>query len=411
MYDLAILGASPEGISAARRSISHYPASRIALITQGWERVWTEKELIGSDGDRRAQTELVETLRQLAALGVDVISAIGQLNQTGTELRWEGEQRGITARAYLLTTTLEQHRATHSTFGLVNPPQQPNEAKTWGIWGAFPRNLVLAQTLAQQGHGVQLFTRNASLLPGEDREMSQLLQSYLEALGVKVWRNCHHFVRTLLPDIQKYQLAMESGATSCHLLLDQVWQPPLPALPWHWLQTLPEFGNEREACVPYLVVNDQLQTAHSQLFACGGWLQGYPSGAIALQEAHYVVERFLGNNQGPINYAQIPFGIALDPPWYRVGLSQQQATAQWEKIHIYHGYEPYQGDSPLRGVCKILSNSQDQIVGAHWFGPSAPAGISLLTLAIAAGLSVATLKNLPVMDSKVAQVLQDLSGR
>ncbi|MFM1841770.1 MAG: hypothetical protein RLZZ490_503 [Cyanobacteriota bacterium] len=412
MYDLAIIGASPEGISAAQRGISTYPASRIALITQGWERVWTERVSTEKSGDQSdwAEIEATEKLRQLAALGVDVIPAIGHFKQTGSELVWQGDQRTITAQAYLLTTAVERYQATHNAVNSTNWVNlTPSGATTWGIRGASPQHLVLAQTLVQQGHAVQLFTRNAYLLPGEDREMSHLLQCYLEAQGIKIWCHCHRFVPTFLPKSQTYQLSVESGAISHRLEVNQLWQRPSSALPWHWFKTLPDFRNESESHAPYVAVNDSLQTAHPQIYACGGWLKGYPSVAIAIQESRYGVDRILSNMQRPINYAHIPFGINLNSPWYRVGLSEQQATAQWKKIHVYYGYEAYQGDSPLRGVCKILANHEDQIVGAHWFGTSAPAGIALLTLGMTGGITVETLKNLPVVDRGVAQGLQALS--
>ena len=416
MYDLAIIGASPEGISAAQRGISNYPASRIALITQGWEGVWAERASTKKSGGQSDWTEAepTEKLRQLAAFGVDVIPAIGHFKQTETELAWQGDQRALTAQAYLLTTAVERYQATQGALTQIpsgNLTSHPSGAKTWGIWGAFPQHLVLAQTLAQHGHSVQLFTRNAHLLPEEDREMGHLLRWYLEAQGIKIWRNCHRFTANFIPDSQTYQLSVQSGTTTHGLQIDQLLQPQCLKLPWHWLKALPDFCPAIKANAPYVEVNDCLQTAHPQIFACGGSLKGYSSEAIAIQEANYVVDRVLGNSQRPINYAQIPFGIDLNPPWYRVGLSEQQATAQWEKIHVYYGYEAYQGASPLRGGCKILANQQDQMVGAHWFGASAKAGISLLTLGMTGGVTVEALKNLPVVDSGVAQVLQDLSQR
>jgi len=411
MYDLVIIGASPEGLRAARRGIENFQTARIALITQGWERVWAAKESEQNlvDTDRR------ESLRQLAALGVDVIPDCGQGQATATGFVWSMAQRELTARASLLTTASHQAQQDGlnqiNQINLGNPTANPAAAKTWGIWGALPQNLILAQTLAHQGHTVQLFSRNAHLLPGEDREMSHLLQCYLATQGIKIWHNCRHFRSQFSKESQTYQLLFSSGVESHEIRVDAFERFPLPELPWHWLKNVSHFGTEIASNSSYIAVNDHLQTAHPQIFACGGWLKGYGSPAIALREADFVVDQVLGNIQNPINYGQIPFGIDLDPPWYRLGLSQQHATAQCTKIHIYDGYEPHQPNSPLRGLCKIITNEQDQILGAHWFGPSAKTGISVLTLAIAKSLTVEALRNLPVVDVNIAPVLQNLCRR
>ena len=200
MYDLVIIGASPEGLSAAQRGIRQSNSSRIALITQGWETVWAERELGKDFGNQSAfiETKSAEILRKLASLGVDVITASGHFKQTEAGLTWQVEERELTSQAYLLTTDFKTAQATQEspiTGENLSKLKQQDQAKKkyWGIWGALPQNLILAQTLAQQGNSVQLFTRNGHLLPGEDQEMSHLLQCYLESMGIKIWHNCHRF--------------------------------------------------------------------------------------------------------------------------------------------------------------------------------------------------------------------------
>ncbi|MEB3228160.1 MAG: NAD-binding protein [Synechocystis sp.] len=406
MYDLAIIGASPEGLSAAQRGIQTAKQPRIALITQGWERAWAQKE--PAEQNSESGTDPWECLRQLAALGVDVIPEEGTIQPTETACLWQGTQRTLTARAFLLTTDVDRYQATQHPWTSSNTAQPAASTNTWGIWGALPQNLLLAQQLAHRGHAVHLFSRNPHPLPGEDREMSDWLQRYLATQGVTFWGNCQGFSAEWIPDPQTHRLSFTTGGQFHQRQVDQFWQLPLPALPWQWLQQIPAFTPERESKASYLAVNDCLQTTHPQIFACGGWLKGYTSPLIAIQEGHYVVDRVFGDRQGPIDYAPIPFGLDLPLPWYRIGLNEQQATEQGEQIHIYHGYEAYQPDSPLRGFCKILTDQQDHILGAHWFGHSAKAGISLLTLAWEEGIPLRTLKKMPVVVEGMAQVWQTL---
>jgi pyruvate/2-oxoglutarate dehydrogenase complex dihydrolipoamide dehydrogenase (E3) component len=416
MYDLVIVGASPEGVSAAQQGIKNAQTARIALITQGWETLWGQAPPSPTHSNPYfAPTDLAATLRELKILGVDVIHQHGHFEQTETGLTWQTAPRSLTAKAYLLTTDRDRYQATQASTAILNSPHQSVEGKRWGIWGAFPENLRLAQTLAQSGHTIQLLTRNAHLLPGEDREMSHLLQCYLDSIGVTIWCQCHGFRANFNTDDQTYRLSFRDHVGSQQVTVDSFWRSPYSQLPWHWFNLLPTFQPEVTSNAPYLAVNQNLQTSHPQIYACGSWLKGYGAQPVALQEAHYVVDRLLGKSDQPINYAHIPFGIDIDPPWHRVGLSEQQAAEQYNKIYLHYGYEPYRGDSPLRGVVKIISNQQGHIVGAHWFGAAAPTGISLLTLAIihnatagTSALTVKALQDLPVMDVSIASVFQDL---
>ncbi|MBE9240431.1 FAD-dependent oxidoreductase [Synechocystis salina] len=384
MYQLVIIGASPEGLAAAHSCVEQYPTARIALVTQGWERGWS--------GDRHgelAEENFWEQLRLLAAQTVDVVVGEGTFSQTPSGLLYQTQERTLEGESYLLTSG----KVDEENFNrLSETPQR------WALVGALPENLVLAQELTKQGHGVTILTRNSHLLPGEDPEMAALLQTYLTSLGIEFWFNCRNLISHYGQSNCTYGLQFNHGSegASHHLTVDNLRSKGRSPRYENLLANLPELNDNaspRQNC--YLTVNPNLQTAHGQIYACGDWLKGYRCPAIAQREAKYVVHRILGQDTTPINYGQIPFTVDLEPLWYRIG----DPTALDYAQKIIRGFEPYSDHCDLRGMFKLALDSQDRIISAHWFGQRGQESMSLLLLAIAKGISWRELQPLPLWEN------------
>ncbi|MBE9203904.1 NAD(P)/FAD-dependent oxidoreductase [Synechocystis salina LEGE 06099] len=386
MYQLVIIGASPEGLAAAHSCVEQYPAARIALVTHGWERGWS--------GDRHgelAEEKFWEQLRLLAAQTVDVVVGEGTFLQAPVGLLYQTEERKRTleGESYLLTSG----KVDEENFNrFSDTPQQ------WAMVGALPGNLVLAQELTKLGHRVTILSRNSQLLPGEDREMAALLQTYLASLGIEFWFNCRNLVSHYNQSDCTYRLQFNHGCEgdSHHLTVDNLRSKRRSPQYGNLLVNLPELNDSAsQGQSIYLTVNQNLQTTHGQIYACGDWLKGYRCPPIAEQEAQYVVHRILGQDASPINYGQIPFTIDLEPLWYRIGDPAALDYAQ----KIIRGFEPYSDHCDLRGMYKLALDSHDRIISAHWFGPRARESMVLLQLAIAKGISWSELKPLPLWEN------------
>ncbi|MBE9174268.1 NAD(P)/FAD-dependent oxidoreductase [Synechocystis salina LEGE 06155] len=384
MYQLVIIGASPEGLAAAHSCVEQYPAARIALVTYGWERGWS--------GDRHgelAEENFWEQLRLLAAQTVDVVVGEGTFLQVPAGLLYQTEERTLQGESYLLTSgKVDEENFNH----LSATPQQ------WGLVGALPENLVLGQKLTKLGHGVAILSGNSHLLPGEDPEMAALLQSYLASSGIEFWFNCSNFVGHYDQGNRTYNLQFNHGSegASHHLTVDNFHSKGRSPQYGDLLANLPELNpNGSQGQGSYLMVNQNLQTAHGQIYACGNWLKGYRCAPMAQQEAKYVVHQLLGKNTTPINYGQMPFTIDLEPLWYRIG---DPITPDWAQ-KIIRGFEPYSDHCDLRGMYKFALDSQDRIISAQWFGQRARESMALLSLAIAKGISWHELQPLPLWEN------------
>ncbi|QUS60227.1 NAD(P)/FAD-dependent oxidoreductase [Synechocystis sp. PCC 7339] len=381
MYQLVIIGASPEGLAAAHSCVEQYPAARIALVTHGWERGWS-----GDRDGELAEEKFWEQLRLLAAQAVDMVVGEGTFLQAPAGLLYQTKERTLEGESYLLTSG----KVDEENFNrFSDTPQQ------WAIVGALPENLVLAQELTKLSHRVTILSRNSQLLPGEDREMAALLQTYLASLGIEFWFNCSNFIRHYDQGNCTYRLQFNHGyeGASHHLTVDNFHSKERSPQYRDLLANLPELNpNGSQGQGSYLMVNQNLQTAHGQIYACGNWLKGYRCAPMAQQEAKYVVHQLLGKNTTPINYGQMPFTIDLSPLWYRIG---NPAAPQ----KIVRGFEPYSDHCDLRGMYKLALDSHDRIISAHWFGPRARESMALLQLAIAKGISWSELKPLPLWEN------------
>ncbi|AGF50369.1 sll0703 [Synechocystis sp. PCC 6803] len=389
MYQLVIIGASLEGLTAAHSCIERYPTARIALVTQGWEQGWS--------GDRHGdlgEENFWEELRLLAAQGVDVVVGQGIFSQS-SGLLCQTQERTLEGESYLLTSGKADSKDSN-VLAIPGPNSDKVMPQRWVIVGTLPENLVFAQKLTKLGHGVTILSRNGYLLPGEDREMASLLQCYLASLGIEFWFNCTNLTSHYNQDKSTYSIQFNHGSEESrhHLAVDNLLAIGRSLKYGNLLANLPEF-NQTLKDSSYLSINDHLQTAHSQIYACGDWLKGYHCPAIAQQEARYVVHQVLGKNTTPINYGQIPFLIDLDPPWYRIG--DPACTDYTEKI--IRGFEPYSDHCDLRGMYKLALDSQDRIISAHWFGQRARESMNLLQLAIAKGISWQELESLPLWEN------------
>lgn len=392
MYQLVIIGASPEGLAAAHGCVEQYPTARIALVTQGWEQSWS--------GDRHGdlgEENFWEQLRLLAAQGVDVVIGQGIFSQSPSGLLYQTQERRLEGESYLLTSGKADSKDPNA---LAIPGQNLDKAmpQRWVIVGTLPENLIFAQELTKLGHGVTILSRNGHLLPGEDREMASLLQCYLASLGIEFWFNCTNLASHYNQDKSTYRIQFNHGSeeSSHHLTVDNLLAMERSPQYGNLLANLPELNHHAsQGQDSYLTVSQNLQTAHGQIYACGDWLKGYHCPAIAQQEAKYVVERILGQRTTPINYGQIPFTINLDPPWYRIGDPAATNCAQ----KIIRGFEPYSDHCDLRGMYKLALDSQDRIISAYWFGQRARESMALLQLAIVKGISWQELESLPLWEN------------
>ncbi|MBD0334456.1 MAG: FAD-dependent oxidoreductase, partial [Cyanobacteria bacterium Co-bin13] len=271
------------------------------------------------------------TPEALAVQGVDVVTDAGYFSPK-PRLAFTTEQRVLTARAYLIACGSQT--AIPAIPGLAEVPYltletllslatQPQKLVILGRAGAA---IALAQILATLGTQVTLITRGERLLPAEDPEVSQFLETVLMAAGVDLRLNVQ---------VEGVQLAgtesvMPPGGRSL-TIVDRVLvatqpQPAVAAL------NLDRVGVRQDRYG--LSVDPQLRTSNPRIFAAGSVLGGFRHGAIARYEAQIALHNALYLPTRSIALHSLPYSLGTRPELGRVGLTAAQARQRYSDIAV-----------------------------------------------------------------------------
>ena len=176
--------------------------------------------------------------------------------------------------------------------------------------------------LARFKHQVTLVTRQPRILPQEDLELVLLFQAQLEAEGIKIYSNSTvSQIKTI--DGQKWLQAGDRALTADLIILADCRQPNVAGL---------NLAGVNVKCDRHKVhVNKKLQTSNPNIYACGDLIGGYSLLNIARYEANLILKNTLFFPWYKANYSTLPWTIATQPGFARVGLSLELAQQQYGK--------------------------------------------------------------------------------
>ncbi|MFN5514461.1 MAG: NAD-binding protein [Cyanobacteriota bacterium] len=368
MYDLAIIGAGPEGAEAARQALA-FPSRRVVWVSQGfpvsptlnpqiYEQLWRKWLKFRSlslqlDYPPQSLTKLhrrfqnlssglgaspLEPLQRLALEGIDLIWGEGRFLEE-RPLTFQVNQRRFQAKHYLLTSlppVVTSGRLEH----LDQLPfyTEPLTGDRWVLRGGTPEHIVWAEILASLGKIVHVITHNAHLLPEEDPEMAHLLQAYLESLGVVIWTKVQGVQQRLQGD--EICLNLDSVSLTADYYLTP---PPLPQAKL-WMPESP------------------------LIHPCGAWSPGYSDSALFCREAREKVNQIFGQAK-PLDYAQMPFTLDTGVLWSRVGYPPARLPFPPQVEYQIHQNELMSQTQMLKF---FLHPRSQKILGAYAWGTAPP---------------------------------------
>ena len=125
----------------------------------------------------------------------------------------------------------------------------------------------------------------------------------------------------------------------------------------------------------YLLVNDQLETSVSGIYAAGDVAGNYMFQHSASYEIHYLIQKLCGQKTGAINYGFIPHAVYSEPEIAGVGATE--AELRETNVDYIRVFEPW--DASARALAmkvsypriKLLISPQGSILGCHLIGPQA----------------------------------------
>ena len=239
------------------------------------------------------------------------------------------------------------------------------------------------------GLGVEthLVYRGANLLKSFDREMSDKVTEGMAAKGVNIHLNT-----------QINEIIKSEGSLSVVLQDMTSIDSGLVLYATGRQANTANLGLENTAVVlrdnGSIVVDDNFCSAEPSIYALGDVIDRVQLTPVAIQEAMVLVDHLYGDGSAAIDYSDIPTAVFCQPELGTVGLSEEQARAEYQDIAVYTSdFKPMLqtlGGGADRITMKLVVDTQtDRVVGCHMVGEHAAEIIQGLGIALKAGATKA----------------------
>lgn len=445
-YDLVILGGTDEGrhaaMTAARLNarVALIEPAEILQIRAEWHRAagleigrmiqqqadfnelfGPQKMFHGLERERvqawaKVMTEKLASFRsrhELAIAGVDVL--IGEPEVVSKpRLSVTVGDRLLRARAYLIATgakpVMPKIPGLAAVEGWTAADMDLLDAlKDWPqnliVLGSDPLGLLWAQIFARLGSKVSVLVNHARILPQEDPDLAFLLQASLEAEGIAVWTGVQ--VQQIQQSETQIRITLGDEVLRADRLLIAAGQSPRLNAPEQATLAL-------KTTHQGLWVDRHLRTSHPRFFACGAVLGGYALPHLARYEAELAVNNALFFPRHCPDYRSIPWAIATDPTFARIGLNAEQAQQQYgETVTVLQQPVDLLPKAQLTGQttghCRLVLRHNGEILGAHLLGPQAQDVIQAIALAMQQNLKMSAIAQLPQLPYTWSEILAQMA--
>ncbi|MDD3036481.1 dihydrolipoyl dehydrogenase [Bacteroides sp.] len=245
------------------------------------------------------------------------------------------------------------------------------------------------------------------ILGGMDKELSALLRTEYAKRGVKFLLSTK--VVSLSQDGDLAVVCYENAEGSESVVADKILMSVgrRPVTKGFGLENLEIERTERGN----IKVNAQMQTSIPSVYACGD-LTGFSLLAhTAVREAEVAVHTILGKAD-VMSYRAIPGVVYTNPEIAGVGETEESASTKAINYRIVKLPMAYSGrfvaeNEGVNGVCKILLDECDRIIGAHVLGNPASEIIALAGTTIELGLTAEQWKKIVFPHPTVCEIFRE----
>jgi pyruvate/2-oxoglutarate dehydrogenase complex dihydrolipoamide dehydrogenase (E3) component len=254
--------------------------------------------------------------------------------------------------------------------------------------------LELAQAMRRFGSKVTVIERSERLLPREDDDVTEGLQTVLEGEGIEFVLNAHvQHISGKSGQSVKVNLE-QNGAEriidGSHLLV------ALGRIP-NTKDIGLELAGVELTDLGYIKVNERLQTTAPGVWAIGE-VAGSPQFTHISVDDFRVVHAGLTGGSRVTTGRQVPFCLFTDPEFARIGLSEKEAKAKGVPYRLFKvpmdAVLRARALSETRGFLKaIVEADGDRILGFTAFGFGAGEIMSCVQIAMSAGVPYTALRD------------------
>ena len=144
-----------------------------------------------------------------------------------------------------------------------------------------------------------------------------------------------------------------------------------------------------------VVVNENLESSVSGIYAIGDCIDRVALTPVALAEGMAIAETLFNDNPSVVDYTNIPSAVFSQPNIGTVGLTEAEARADGFDVEIYRStFRPMvhtmSGRNEKTMMKLVVDRKTDRVLGIHMVGPDAGEIIQGMAVAIKAGATKAT---------------------
>ena len=141
-----------------------------------------------------------------------------------------------------------------------------------------------------------------------------------------------------------------------------------------------------------VIVGNDNRTNVPSIYAVGDVTNRVQLTPVAIREGHAFADTVFGNNPRTIDYSTIPTAVFSNPPLAGVGLTEDEARAQFGDVKVFksdfRAMKNVLAGRNERALYKmIVDAATDKVVGLHLIGPDSAEILQAAAIAVKAGLT------------------------
>ncbi|MBD3189835.1 MAG: dihydrolipoyl dehydrogenase [Candidatus Heimdallarchaeota archaeon] len=236
----------------------------------------------------------------------------------------------------------------------------------------------LGHFFAAIGSEVTIIGRNPQFIPGEEPEVSALAE---KELSKHLTIHTGYEVRTIKEPLRgkkKLVAVKTDGQKQIEIVTEEVFIAAGRRSNSNLLH--PEKSGIKTDKYGWIIVNEQLETTQSNIWAFGDCTGRYLFKHVALYEMEIVYQNAIYDKKVKVDYRAVPHAVFTYPEIGSVGLKQKEAVERYGEENIFIGFHKYQ--DVVKGqamgvedkdyfVKVLLEKNTRKVLGAHIIGPEA----------------------------------------